>query len=114
MQQFMDYVSLGTRIRKARQAAQMTQERLGEACDLSTAHIGHIERGTRIPSLETLYRISIALHVSLDYLVFDSAPNDLYILKSISTMLQGKSKTKARCFHLAFSIALPKGSRRYC
>ena len=76
MERELDYVALGMRIRQARKENHVTQEQLGEICELSTAHIGHIERGTRIPSLDTLFRISQALHVSMDYLYLERQ-NDL-------------------------------------
>lgn len=66
-----DYSALGERIRKARKKKNLTQEQLAEACDLSTAHIGHIERGTRALSIESLITISEVLNVSTDYLLLD-------------------------------------------
>lgn len=58
MDKTINYMALGDRIRIARKSKRLSQEKLGEICQISTAHVGHIERGTRIPSLETLYRIS--------------------------------------------------------
>ena len=69
MEKELDYTALGIKIRQTRKKHHVTQEQLGEICELSTAHIGHIERGTRIPSLDTLFRIAQALDVSMDYLV---------------------------------------------
>ena len=71
MKELFDYAALGGRIRNARKQKHMTQEALAEACDLSTAHIGHIERGTRALSIESLITISKVLEVSTDYLLMD-------------------------------------------
>ena len=71
MKDNFDYASLGKRIRKIRKQNNMTQEQLAEACNLSTAHIGHIERGTRALSIESLITISNVLNVSTDYLLLD-------------------------------------------
>lgn len=71
MKNDFDYTSLGERIRKVRKQKNLTQEQLAEACDLSTAHIGHIERGTRALSIESLITISKVLDVSTDYLLLD-------------------------------------------
>lgn len=98
MEKELDYVALGMRIRKARKERHVTQEQLGEICELSTAHIGHIERGTRIPSLDTLFRISQALDVSMDYLVFDSIAPDEQLFTSLNSMLQTKDKRKVKVF----------------
>ncbi|MBQ4630921.1 MAG: helix-turn-helix transcriptional regulator [Clostridia bacterium] len=89
-----DYVSLGERIRKARKSKGMTQEQLAEACDLSTAHIGHIERGTRALSIESLITISEVLKISTDYLLLDisNSPdkNITKILNSIDNINEDK------------------------
>lgn len=94
----IDYEALGGRIRTARKAKNFSQEKLGELCQLSTAHVGHIERGTRIPSLETLFRISKELDVSLDYLLFDSQNDINALFKSISVQLTGKDRKKINTF----------------
>lgn len=98
MSDSLDYTAMGQRIRKAREAHFLTQEQLGEICSLSAAHIGHIERGTRKPSLETLFKISSSLKVSLDSLVFDSVKSDDSLFCGISAMLKTKSKPKVEAF----------------
>lgn len=98
MDKLIDYRALGTRIRISRKSKGMSQEKLSELCGISTAHIGHIERGTRIPSIETLYKISQELDVSMDYLFFDTQ-NDLNeVLRSISAQLAGKDGEKVKVF----------------
>ena len=67
----LNYAAMGRRIKKARKDKKLTQEQLAEICGLSTAHIGHVERGTRALSLETLVKISLVLDVSTDYLLMD-------------------------------------------
>lgn len=62
----MDYKAMGNRIREARKAKRMTQEQLAEAAEISVAFVGHIERGTRVPSVKTLYAICQALHKTMD------------------------------------------------
>ena len=94
----IDYKALGQRIRKARRSAGMTQEKLGEVCSISTAHIGHIERGTRIPSLDTFFRIADALKVSADELLADSPKSPESTLISIAKSLDGKDKGKIKSF----------------
>ena len=65
----MDYGAMGKRIRTRRKQRGMTQAALAESIGISTSFIGHIERGTRITSLETLVRLAQVLEVSLDALV---------------------------------------------
>ena len=65
----IDYQSLGHRIRCARKAAKLTQEQLADLTDLCTAYIGHIERGTRKLSVETLCKLCDVLGLSADHLL---------------------------------------------
>ena len=97
MDKNIDYVALGKRIKEKRISKKLTQEQLGEICELSAAHIGHIERGTRILSVEVLFRIAQALDVSIDYLLFDSIEND-DILSSIAPILKDTNKKKVANF----------------
>ena len=65
----MDYHAMGGRIRQLRKQYRMTQAELAEKVGISTSFMGHIERGTRIASLETLVSLSETLEVSLDEIV---------------------------------------------
>lgn len=65
----MDYKAMGRRIRQLRKQNRYTQADLAEKVGISTSFMGHIERGTRIASVETLVRLSDTLEVSLDALV---------------------------------------------
>lgn len=98
MEKELDYIELGMRVRQARKKQNVTQEQLGELCELSAAHIGHIERGTRIPSIDTLFRIAQALDVSMDYLIFDSIAPDENLFITINSILQNKDKRKVKTF----------------
>ena len=65
----MDYVDMGKRVRKQRQLIGLTQQELAERIGVSTSFVGHVERGTRKASLETLVALSNALGVGVDYLL---------------------------------------------
>ena len=68
----MEKLVMGDRIREARKHKGLTQEQLAEALDLSVESVGHIERGTRQPSMEVFKKIIEVLNVSADYLLRDS------------------------------------------
>ena len=68
----MDYVDMGKRVRKQRQLIGLTQQELAERIGVSTSFVGHVERGTRTASLETLVALSNALGVGVDYLLAGS------------------------------------------
>lgn len=65
----MDYIDLGRRVKDLRKKQHMTQEELAEKLDMSASFLGHIERGTRIASLETLVKLCIALDTDPSYLL---------------------------------------------
>lgn len=60
----MDYTALGQRIRTHRRARQMTQGELAKLAGVSASFLGHIERGTRVASIETLEQLCVALRVT--------------------------------------------------
>ena len=62
----INYVNLGEKIKSTRKERGYTQEKLAEICDISTGFLGHIERGTRKLSLDTLFCIATVLNVSID------------------------------------------------
>lgn len=74
---------MGVRIKKSRVIHGYTQEKLAELAEISTSFVGHVERGEKIPSIETLANLSRVLEESLDYIVFglqfsnDSLYNDI-------------------------------------
>ncbi len=68
----MDYEGLGRRVRRARKLAGMTQCECAERLAISTSFLGHIERGSRKASLETIIKIANELGTSLDDLMADS------------------------------------------
>ncbi len=88
MQTIINYKAMGERIRHSRKAKKLSQESLAEICSLSAAHIGHIERGTRIPSLETVFRISQALDISIDYIVLDSLENNFDSFSNLNSIIR--------------------------
>ena len=65
----MDYKAIGKRVRLRRQIMELTQEQLAEKIGVCTSFIGHIERGTRKLSVETLYALCKALDTSSDFLL---------------------------------------------
>ena len=58
-------ISLGTKVRKLRQALGLTQEELAEKAGLSPKHLGELERGRANPTLSNLEALAEALSMSL-------------------------------------------------
>lgn len=63
--------TIGKNIRKYRLAKKLRQEDLAEKAGLSANYIGMVERGEKIPSLETFITILNALEVSADMVLAD-------------------------------------------
>ena len=67
----MNYDSIGKNIRSYRIKRKLRQEDLAEMTDLSVTYIGMVERGEKIPALETFIKILNALEVSADIILAD-------------------------------------------
>ena len=65
----MNYSLMGAKLRKARKRMRMTQEQAAEKVDMSASMIGHIERGSRIPSVDTIVRLCKLYNVSADVIL---------------------------------------------
>ena len=61
----------GKRVRQLRLAAGWTQEQLAEAAGITTTYTSDLERGTKVPSLTIVLRISRAFRVSVAELLRD-------------------------------------------
>ena len=65
----IDYKELGKRIRAERRCQNLTQEKLAEMAEISDSFMGHIERGGRTLSIETLAKLANALNLSIEFIV---------------------------------------------
>lgn len=85
----LDYQKIGRKIRAARLEKGWSQDRLSEKCNISLSFMGHIERGTRIMSMDTFVALRNELEISADYLLWDiirpSDPILLNILNGVKT-----------------------------
>lgn len=121
----MDVKAVGQRIKTAREKKNMTQEDLAALIDISPAHISVIERGTKIPRIDTFAAIANALGVSADELLVDvvdhassgvaselsaaieDLPRDekMRVLKVISALLDRLAWKSNQLFHAFFLFA---------
>jgi transcriptional regulator with XRE-family HTH domain len=65
----LDPKIVGNIIQKCRKEKGLTQEVLSGFADIGRTHLSAIERGERKPTLETFYRISVALNISASELM---------------------------------------------
>lgn len=84
----MDKVSLGKRIREARNKKGYTQEVLAEKADIGNTYLGEIERGAKMPSLKVFIKIVEALEVSADYILrYEISHGERYVFDEITEKL---------------------------
>ena len=92
-------VKIGNRIRTAREAAGLTQDKFAELVSLATKNVSDIERGVVGISVGTLIRICETLSISSDSILFEERiGNDSY---SISERL---SNLPPEQFEIALDI----------
>ena len=97
----MDFTQFGQQVYKHRHLHNWTQETLAAKAGISTPFLGHIEWGTRKPSVETLVALANALEVGTDDLLrgslcdipLDSSPAYSEVLHQIQT-LREEMKTR--------------------
>ena len=75
--------TIGKNIRKFREAKKLRQEDLAEKAELTTNYIGMIERGEKIPALDTFIKILNALGVSADMVLSDVLDNGYAVKNSM-------------------------------
>ena len=68
----VNYILMGKRMKMKRRAKKLSQEDIAKAVQISASFYGNIERGIRIPSIDTLVAIANALEVGTDFLLCDS------------------------------------------
>lgn len=86
----MDYKGMGKNISKIRIKNHLTQEQLAEKIEVSTVFISQIETAVRKPSLETIYKISVALNTTIDTLIGNENLQTCY--DEIARLLAGRNR----------------------
>ena len=81
----MNTASIGKRIRRIREQKGWRQEDFAEKTGLSVTYTGMIERGEKIPKLETFITIANVLGVSADQLLADVLDTGYHVKSSILT-----------------------------
>ena len=80
MEDSLDILLMGERLRACRQARKQTMKEFANLCGISERYLADIERGLKAPKLETFVKIVNAARISPEYLLQDS----LTILDSVN------------------------------
>lgn len=92
----MDWTSIGRNLRVYRQEAGLRQEDLAAAAGVSTNYIGMVERGEKIPSLETFVALLNALQVSADMILTEVVDTGYTVKQSLLAERVGRLPEKER------------------
>ena len=99
----LDYNIIGSRIKKARIAKNLTQEDLAEKIDISVAFLSRVERGNSHINLKRLNQICNLLDVTEGYVLNGASSNsENYLDEEFAELLKKCSPEKQK---LIYSIA---------
>ena len=94
---------LGNRIKSARKAKKLTQEKLAEQINISTSYIAEIENKRTIPSFEIMCSLCKILNLSLDDIIFDTESDSI---KQINLLLSQCSEKQLSVIHAMIEAML--------
>lgn len=78
-------VEIGHRLRQKRNELGLTREKFAELADIGTGYYGQLEVGTSQMSIDTLVKISRAMHLPMEYILFGSGyePGDTSAIQQL-------------------------------
>lgn len=79
----IDYAMIGKRLKDYRVAAQLTQEKVAEAADITTVYLSRIENGKVTPTLETLAMICSVISADLGMVISGCQCSNKYYANDI-------------------------------
>lgn len=89
----MTKIEMGRRIREARLNKGLTMSKLAKDVGTSIVYMGEIERGLKMPSVNTLIKIANALELSIDYILrYEVKSGEKYVYDEFTSKLDMLSK----------------------
>jgi len=86
----MEKASLGQKLRQARLRKGYSQQKLAEMAGTGNVYLGEIERGVKMPSLNSFIKLIDALEISADYILRHELPSgQAYIYDELTEKLRG-------------------------
>ena len=103
----LDYSVIGSRIKQARLAKNMTQEDLADQIDISVAFLSRVERGNSHINLKRLNQLCGLLDVTEGYLLNGaSSSSQNYLDKEFTDLIKSVSPEKQKLiYNVAKAIA---------
>ena len=100
--------SLGNAIREARMDKKLTQERLAEMIDITSAHLKQLESNRRNPSVDVLYKLVRALDLSIDSLFSNIDDDTQELINRINLCLERCSVHELQVVYATIEAMLRK------
>lgn len=96
----LDYTIIGSRIKQARLAKNLTQKDLSEELDVSVAFLSRVERGSSHINLKRLNQICKILEISEGYVLNGASINsNEYLNKEFSDLLKSCPPEKQKMIY---------------
>ena len=93
----MDKRTLGKRMKEVRMEKGLTQRGLAEKAGIGNVYLGEVERGLKMPSLNSFIKLIAALDTSADFILRDEiATGQAYIYDEITEKLKGLTPRQRR------------------
>ncbi len=88
---------LGERIKELRKAKKLSQDKLSEQIGIDPKHLSRIEVGSSYPSLSTLEKIAIALHVDIkEFFEFEHLSGQKELINNAIKLLKETDEEKIK------------------
>ena len=92
-------MEIGSKIRELRLKADLTQEELGDRCELTKGYISQLENDVTSPSIATLEDIVAALGTTLVELFSESQPEQSPVYRADALFRKGERRLRHALAH---------------
>ena len=94
----MDKASIGLRLKEARLKKEFTQKDLSNISGIQVTYISEIERGVKMPSINTFIKIIEALDISADYVLRNNISSGKgYVFDEVTERLKDITPRQRKC-----------------
>lgn len=94
----MDKISIGLRLKEARLKKGFTQKDLSNISGIHIVYISEIERGSKMPSINTFIKIIEALNISADYILRNNiSSGKYYVFNEVTERLKDITPSQRKC-----------------